>query len=65
MLIPTDGDSLDEGLPASDRSESDGRASDASSEEGWSSDSDQRGDAAGENPTLFALRGATLNVRGY
>ena len=65
MPVPADGDSSDEGVPASDRGESDNSADDASSEEGWSSDSDQRGDAGGENPTLFALRIAALNVRSY
>ena len=43
MPVPADGDSSDEGLPTSDHSESNGSTDDASSEEGWSSDSDQRG----------------------
>ena len=65
--IPVDGDSSDEGLPASDHSESDGSADDASSNGGWSSESDQGGGGGvmGENLTIFALRVATLNLRGY
>ena len=59
--IPADGDTSDEGLPASDDSESDDSAKDASFAEGWSSDNDQRGDDAGENPTVLALPVATLN----
>ena len=65
MLVPADGNSSDEGLPANDYSESDGSADDASSDGGWSSDNNQGRDATDENPTTFALRVATLNVRGY
>ena len=63
--IPADGDSSDEGLPASDHSESDGSEDDASSDGVSSSDVDQGGDATGENPNIFALRVAMLNVCGY
>ena len=58
-------DSSDEGLPANDHSESDGSADDASFDGGWSSVSDQGRDATDEDRTTFALRVATLNVRGY
>ena len=63
--IPADGDSSDEGLSASDHSESDGSADDPSSDGGRSSDNEQGGDATGENLPIFAPRVATLNVRGY
>ena len=35
------------------------------SDGGWSSDNDQGREAIDEDPTTFALRVATLNVRGY
>ena len=63
--VPADGDRSDEGLPADDHSESDGSAGDASSDGGWSSDSDQGREPMDEDPTTFALRVATLNVHGY
>ena len=63
--VPADGDSSDVGLPANDHSESDGSAGDASSNRGWSSDSDQGRENTDENPTTFALRVATLKVRRY
>ena len=65
MQVPADGDSSDEGSPADNHSESDGSTDDASSDGGWSSDSDQGRTATDENRTIFALRVAMLNVRGY
>ena len=65
LQVPADEDSLDECLPPDDHSESDGTVDDASYNAGWSSDGDQRREARDEDPTTFALRVATLNVRGY
>ena len=63
--VQADGDSSDEGLAAADHGEWDGSAADASSDRGWSSDSDQGREATDEDPTTLVSRVATLNVRGY
>ena len=65
VLVTADGDTSDEGLLADNHNESDGSDGDASSDGGWSSDSDQGREATAEDPTTFVLRIATLNVRGY
>ena len=64
-LVRADGDNSNEGLPGDDHNESDGSAGDASSDGGWSSDSDQGREATEEDPATFALRVATFKVRGY
>ena len=52
-------------MPSDDHGESDSSAGDASSDGGWSSDSDQSHAASDEDPTTFALRVGTLNAHGY
>ena len=63
--VPAQGDNSDEGLPADDLSELDGSAGDASSDGGWSSDSDEGRAPTDEDPTTFVLRMGTLNVCCY
>ena len=63
LPVPAEGDSLDEGLLWERSHECDGNADDASSEEGWSNDSDQQ-DTRGGTPTHFALCITALKVCG-
>ena len=57
--------SSDEGLLDEDREESASTSDDASSEEGWSSDSEAEEAAGRGSRGGFSLRVAILNVRGY
>ena len=56
--------SSDEGLPDEDCDESASSSDDASSEEGWSGDSEAEEAAGRDSRGGFSLRVATLNVRG-